>query len=90
MSAIDGGISLLEPEAARFRDQLVGALERIDRARFWYIDDDTCAGACPVCSGTLGVRFHGTAARADLNCQGGCSEREVTAALGRLCSRRDA
>jgi hypothetical protein len=84
-----GGTSraILGPESVRFRGRIVDALERIDRARFWYIDQDTCAGVCPICDGILSVYFAGTAPRAEVICRRGCREREVADALARLVPR---
>jgi hypothetical protein len=73
--------SPLSPESVRFRSRIIDALDRIDRDRFWYLDEDTCAGACPICGGILSVYFHGRAPRADLICRGGCTEQEVFSTL---------
>jgi hypothetical protein len=83
--------SLLGPEAVRFRDRLMAALEARGRDTVGYKDEDTIDARCPVCDGILIVHFHGTAPRADLECYDhGCSEPEVAAALARLVPRRAA
>jgi hypothetical protein len=65
----------------RFRSRIIDVLVRIDRTQFWYVDQDTVAGACPICHGILSVYFAGTAPRADLICRLGCDELQVAAAL---------
>ena len=84
------GITPLEPQAPRdphwvtFRKRIIAALVRVDSERFWYLDENTCAGACPVCrSGWVTVSFHGTAPRADLACSLGCPEHEIAGDAGR-------
>jgi hypothetical protein len=69
------------PEASvQFRGLVIEALW--DHERFGYIDADAFVGTCPVCGAAVGVRFHGHAPRADLNCHGGCREDEIAARLG--------
>lgn len=75
----------LSGQAVRFRTRIIDALDH-----FEYVNADTCVGACPVCDGVLGVRFHGTAPRADLTCHAGCDERDVAAAIGRLAPKATA
>jgi hypothetical protein len=75
---------LIAEEWVRFRTRIVDALVRIDPDGFWYIDQDTVAGTCPLCGGIVSVYFAGTAARAEIICRQGCAERDVFAALGRL------
>ena len=70
--------------AVRFRTAIIDALVRVDPERFWYIDPDTCAGACPICGDILSVYFAGTAPRADIVCRSDCTEGQVGKALARL------
>jgi hypothetical protein len=79
--------SVLPPASVSFRSRIIDGLIKVDAEKFWYIDQDTCAGACPICGGILSVYFAGTAARADLICRSGCDEREVFTALGRLAPK---
>jgi hypothetical protein len=67
----------LSERAVAFRSKIIEALRG-----FEYVDADQCAAQCPVCGGILSVRFHGLAARADLDCLEGCSEAEILSALG--------
>jgi hypothetical protein len=73
----------LPADAVRFRDRIVHALLRVDRKGFWYIDADSVAGVCPICGDVLSVYFAGRAPRAELICQLGCAEADVSKALGR-------
>jgi hypothetical protein len=70
----------------RFRKQILDVLWRLDRSRFMYLDEDRCAGACPVCRAALpehlAVRFHGVAPRADIVCSLGCPDDELATAFG--------
>jgi hypothetical protein len=78
----------LPAASQRFREQLLDTLASLDpKGHIGYIDEDTSNHHCPVCRGTLIVRFHGTASRADLECLGGCSEAEVLSALRRVGAR---
>lgn len=70
-----------------FRSKLLEALGTNTDEGFWYVDHDNCVAVCPVCSAALGVRFHGTAPRADIWCHGGCTEDEVTEAIRRRIVR---
>jgi hypothetical protein len=71
----------LGARAQRFRERIVAKLLSADAERFWYIDQNTCAGACPVCGGRVSVCFHGLAPRADLECHGGCSDGDLADAF---------
>ena len=66
-----------------FRTALVDGMLRVNGEAFWYIDQDTVAGECPLCGGTLSVYFAGRAPRADLLCRLGCDEQAVGDALVR-------
>ncbi|MEA2152869.1 MAG: hypothetical protein QOI18_1102 [Solirubrobacteraceae bacterium] len=77
----------LPERSVHFRSRIIDALIETDARRFWYIESDIVAGACPVCGAELGVRFHGLAPRADLTCNGGCAELQVAEAIGRLAPR---
>jgi hypothetical protein len=81
MSALS---SALPADPVRFRERIVGALLRVDREGFWYIDADSVAGVCPICGDVLSVYFAGRAPRAELVCLLGCTEPDVFAALGGL------
>ena len=70
-----------------FRTRIIDAL---NREHFEYVDEDTCAGRCPLCGGVLSVYFHGAAPRADLVCRLGCDEKSVAAALDPSPRRRKA
>jgi hypothetical protein len=78
--------SILPPEVGRFRTAIIDAVGG-DIDRFTYIDRDSCIGACPMCDAALAVRFHGTAARADLTCHGGCDEQAIADAIRGLVRR---
>lgn len=69
---------MLPDESVEFRELLIRTL---GRERFNYIGPDIFVGGCPVCGEPLGVRFHGTAPRADLNCHGDCTRSEVEMAV---------
>lgn len=71
----------LSQEGVRFRGRIIDALLQTDREGFWYIDEDTCAGTCPICGGILGIYFAGYAPRAEIICRSGCGERDVAVAL---------
>jgi hypothetical protein len=77
----------LPQRSVRFRSRIIDALIRLDAGRFWYLDENTVAGACPVCDGVLSVYFHGRARRAELVCHVGCPERGVAGAIRRLGSK---
>ena len=76
-------------DAIEFRTTIIDAIvgptpragEWLLTDRFWNLGPDHLIGVCPVCDSSLGVRFHGTAARADLNCHRGCVEAEVIDAI---------
>lgn len=63
-----------------FRDTVLDACW--DRERFGYVDKDRFVGTCPICAGAIIVRFHGRAARADLECEHRCPEQELAVRLG--------
>ncbi|MGH2875674.1 MAG: hypothetical protein ACRDLV_05435 [Solirubrobacteraceae bacterium] len=71
----------LPEDAYRFRRLLIDRMWD-DERRFGYVDKDTFVGSCPVCDLAVVVRFSGHAARAVLDCHGGCTEAEIAAALG--------
>jgi hypothetical protein len=77
----------LQQHAVRFRSRIIDALVKADSKRVWYLDEDTLAGTCPLCSGVLSVYFHGTAPRADLICRSGCGEMAVAGKLSQLAPR---
>lgn len=70
----------LPPESVGFRQSLVDKLWAEEC--FGYVDQDCFIGTCPVCGAAIGVRFAGYAARATLDCHGGCLEAEIAAVLG--------
>jgi hypothetical protein len=72
---------MLSPPALEFRRVLIDALWPPGSTRFGYVDELTFIGECPLCGGSVGVRFAGTAPRATLNCGNGCSEAEIAAVL---------
>lgn len=76
---------ILPAKSVEFRRLLIDALWD-DRA-FGYVDEDRFVGTCPVCRCAVGVTFHGYAARADVNCHGGCSEANVVKAIIRARAR---
>jgi hypothetical protein len=55
---------VLPPASVAFRSRIIDALIKVDAPKFWYIDQNTVAGACPVCRGILSVYFQGFAPRA--------------------------
>lgn len=82
--------AILAAESVRFRGRILDVLNKVEPRRFGYVDEDTSITSCPVCRSALSVRFHGAAARVDLECFGGCSEREVADAVARLAAPRAA
>lgn len=72
-------MSVLPEESRRFREQLIDGLWSDSHSV--YIDADRFIGVCPACGSPVGVVFHGHAARADVNCHGGCSEAAVVRAI---------
>lgn len=72
----------LDRTAVGFRAQIIDAA-CANAERFWYVDRDTVIGVCPCCDGALTIRFHGTAPRADLQCEHRCHEVEIAGALRR-------
>jgi hypothetical protein len=74
--------------AAIFRSRILDALDRVDPARFAYIDRDRAVHACPACRSDLphylAVAFVGELELAELYCSRGCTPTLITAALGRL------
>jgi hypothetical protein len=47
----------------------------------YYLDADRVVGTCPLCGDWLAVRFHGHAARADMDCHSSCTEPELADVL---------
>jgi hypothetical protein len=80
------GVRPLAPDVIRFRSRILDAVAS-DLDRFHYISRDLCVAVCPCCDAPLAITFAGTAARADLVCHGGCTERDVVDAI-RLRVRR--
>jgi hypothetical protein len=72
----------LPPDVVAFRARIVDAVAW-DINRFHWISRDVIIGVCPRCDAALSVRFVGRAARAQLDCHAGCSERLVAAAIKR-------
>lgn len=72
----------LPPSSVRFRQIVIDALWPVDDSRAHYGSADRFAGVCPICDGTIVVQFAGRAARASLDCRGGCREADVAARIG--------
>ncbi len=81
---------VLGTDAEALRTTIIdGMLAHGGLEKFFYVDEDTCAGWCPVCgTGTLSVYFHGLADRADLVCGQDCDEGDILRALTRLAGVR--
>ena len=88
--------AVLTPAVVEFRTTIIDAIagpmprsgEWLFTDRFWYVDRDVVVGVCPVCDGSIGVTFAGTAPRADLRCHRGCNELDVAAAIASKGPRR--
>jgi hypothetical protein len=66
----------VSPRTARFRTRVIDAFCG-DLERCHYINRDRMLGVCPACDGALAIHFHGTAPRADLICEHGCTQSEI-------------
>jgi hypothetical protein len=72
-------VRVLSDEARNFRRLIIDTFWT-DRAL--YVSADRFVGECVICGDPIGVEFHGFAARATLNCHGGCTESELAERLG--------
>ncbi len=71
----------LSEEAREFRERVIAACW-VDQLG-GYITEDSFIGRCPACGLWLAVRFHGATARADLDCDAGCNEDKILAAIAK-------
>jgi hypothetical protein len=72
----------LGQRAATFRQRIIDAIyDEREPERYWHIDRDRVVGVCPACDYPIHVWFHGTAPRANIWCETGCSQRLIIAAI---------